>query len=255
MKLLPGLLTLPVLLVFVGCGHDSTGSPTATSAKTAPMDSSTLARRASSPPRTRKQLQAALKIGSRETLLSTYNNPDYGISFQYPKTFALDEAILEQEPLAETQQLIQAEQPGVLLLGTITIPDDAYPNTTFEHASLQVVVNPLATPETCRQLVSSQGPGFRTLTPLTAAGASFARAERISEETDSRLFARNYAGFSNGTCYEFFLRVSVGQATQEEGAAKQADGLKVLRRLEKIISSLQISPRSSVASSEQQGGH
>jgi hypothetical protein len=54
---------------------------------------------------------------------------------------------------------------------------------------------------------------------------------------------RDYAGYSSGTCYEVFLQIVTGSNPELDPGIKDADEVKIMRRLDKIVSSLQIHPQ------------
>jgi hypothetical protein len=162
--------------------------------------------------------------------------------FRYPRNYALEEAAFDEEkpddiPGVRSQEELAREQPGTRLVATVVVPDDAYPNTTFAGGSLQFAVNPSLEPEACREF--SKGPRGKA----TIQGVAFAWAENsMGDDANTEFFERDYAGFSNGTCYEFFLRVGVGRAADEDGV-KAADEQRILGHLEKIVSSVQTQPK------------
>lgn len=78
----------------------------------------------------------ASKHISRDSALAEYHNPDYGISFRYPRNFALMEqsqADSSDSSVAEAQQNLAASQPGSVRVLTVSMPVDSYPNTTFRE--------------------------------------------------------------------------------------------------------------------------
>jgi hypothetical protein len=52
-----------------------------------------------------------------------------------------------------------------------------------------------------------------------------------------------YAGYSQATCYEFLLTVAAEEAPDQDGFKKPADTAKIMRQLERIVSSAHFSPR------------
>lgn len=179
---------------------------------------------------------------ARDASLSVYSDPEYGVSFQYPRHYPLEEgAQQESQPGIRSQQDLDAEQPGAMLLATVVIPGDSYPNTTFVDGSVQLVAEPVLTSETCKDLLLARTSDWNGASGT--AGVSnvvFAWRENITADGGLKNFERDYAGFSNEMCYEFLTRVTVGDAAEEEGTPKQANGEKILRQLEKIVSSLQV---------------
>jgi len=221
-----------------------------TRARSAPARSSIVKSQTPPPP--------VSKHPPRDSAFALYHNPAYGVSFRYPRNYALDS--LDEDADAEsstlkTQQQLDAEQPGALLLATIEIPADAYPNTTFVEGHLQFAVNPQSTAESCRALVAppdSDWPGATDQTIIQ--GIPFHWRDRGVITPDAIVARRDYAGFSAGACYEFFLEVAATPpATQAPAFAATsslnaptdlapADLPKILRPLEKTVQSLQFHP-------------
>jgi hypothetical protein len=189
------------------------------------------------------------KHAPRDSAFSVYNNPAYGVSFRYPRTYSLAEEDLADGSSLKTQQQLQSEQPGALLIATIEIPSDAYPNTTFSEGHLQFAVNPQATAESCRSFVAppdSDGSGATDQTVVQ--GIPFYWRDRGLITSESITFSRDYAGYSNSTCYEFFLQVVSTPASSSAVPINQADLGKILRPFEKTISSLQLHPEPALQS-------
>ena len=183
----------------------------------------------------------AAKHAPRDSASAVYNNPDYGVSFRYPRNYSLEEEVIAEGSTPKTQQQLQAEQPSAILIATIEIPGDAYPNTTFVLGHLQFAVNPQATAETCRSFVTppdSDWPGATDQTIIQGIPFHWRDGGLITSETVT--VSRDYVGFSNGTCYEFFLQVASTSAANFPVPIAQEDLSKILRSLEKTVSSLQI---------------
>ena len=192
------------------------------------------------------------KDTSHGTLLSTYNNPEEGISLRYPRNYSLEEGEVEEHSFfLKRQEDLDSEQPGAALVATILIPEDGYPNTTFEHGSLQVVVNEGATEKSCRDTSLT---GLSTVTvarqPMIVQGIAFWWSEEQSETAGTRIWERAYSGYSQGTCYEFLLTVAAEDARDPDGFKKPADMSKIMRQLEKIVASTQIFTKSSPPATE-----
>jgi hypothetical protein len=190
-------------------------------------------------------VHAVSKQPPHEGALSAYNNPDYGLSLRYPRNYLLDDdPDPNDSPALLTQRDWESRQPGAILVATLRIPDDAYPNTTFAAGHLQFVVNPAVTATECRAFVappdSDDWPGATDETTL--AGVPFYWRDRGAVSNDSVSAARDYAGFSSGACYEFTLEVSSSSAPGSDPLIAPADLPKILRPLEKVVSSLQLHP-------------
>jgi len=178
-----------------------------------------------------------------ETMLSTYNNPDAGVFFRYPKSYLLEEGdVLEHSYFLKTQEELDTNQPGAELVVTVLIPEDAYPNTTFEHGSLQLSMREADSPAACR---SNRAP-FEQATRSGFSSANGLQYEILEEDgsvAGTILRQRRYSAFSGGQCYEFFAVVAAEQATDADGFVKPADTGKILRQLTKILMSVRLSEK------------
>src|SRR5580704_13250477 len=213
-----------------------------------------------------RQPERPAKPVARESAFSTYSSPEYGVAFRYPRNFALVEqkAPVEREASMEvndsvesadsqenapedssgarSQAELESEEPGTVLVATVVVPDDAYPNTTFAGGSLQLAVNRYLTAGNCRhELISRLGDSNGHTGAATVQGVEFAWADNDEGDGSTEFFERDYAGFANGTCYEFFLRVGVAADTDGERPPNEK---KILGHLGKIVSSLQFQSKS-----------
>jgi len=177
----------------------------------------------------------------RQAFLTTYNNPEQGISFRYPRNYALEEGdVQEHSYFLKRQEDLDNERPGAVLLATVLIPEDGYPNTTFEHGSLQLVVSDGGSKGSCR-LAHSGGAGLNGAKLSTLQGVVFAWRGERSITGGTELLEREYTAYYSGRCYEFFVTVAAEGTPDPEGFRKPADTGKILRQLERIISSMRIS--------------
>lgn len=193
----------------------------------------------------------------RESAFAVYRNPAYGISFEYPRDYSLQEGDLaEDSDIIENERLLQDQEPGSVLVATIQVPGDAYPRTTFAHGALQFVINPSWTAESCKAYVNSTGYEMNSEKGIdadsdasarwhkkgltTVEGISFGWRERATSSPDGESLERDYAGFANGTCYEFLLLVTADASSGDAEDIKPADTGKIMRQLAKIVATLRI---------------
>jgi hypothetical protein len=182
----------------------------------------------------------ATKHTPQETVLSRYSNPQEGISFRYPRYYALEEGDLEERSFfLKRQEDLDIERPGARLVATLLIPEDGYPNTTFEHGSLQLVVNDSATSQGCAEISRGGEQATTKLKSLVLQGVLFRGAERQYLAAGTQVLERGYVGYSSGTCYEFSLVVAAEVATNPDAVTKPADETRIMRQLEKIVNSTQ----------------
>jgi len=231
------------------CGGEAARSAQVTRAQTSsagagPDKNTSQASRAIRPPRpSRKEF-------AREASLSPYYNPEEGISFHYPRNYSLEEGdVQESSFFLKRQEDLESEQPGATLVATVLIPEDGYPNTTFEHGSLQLVVNETGREKDCREsnLLGAYGKSPRT---MAVQGIEFRWSGRESETAGTKILERVYAGYSEGTCYEFLLTVAAEEAPDPDGFKKPADINKIMKHLEKIVASAQFFTKSATPPTE-----
>jgi hypothetical protein len=188
----------------------------------------------------------ALKHSSRDSALAEYHDSDYGVSFRYPRNFALMEqsrADSSDSSVAEAQQNLAASQLGSVLVATVSMPADSYPNTNFRGGTLQLLANPEATPEICRTFAASDPDGHGTTGTISVRGINFDWHDRGSAGGGTGYDNREYAGFSAGVCYVFRIELVVSGSIDPDYGIKAADLPKIMGVLEKIVSSFQVNPR------------
>lgn len=186
----------------------------------------------------------------RQAFLATYNNPEEGISFRYPRNYSLEEGEVEEHSFfLERQEDLDGEDPGVKLLATVLIPEDAYPNTTFEHGSLQLMISEAETENSCpaTRAVETAGNNSRA---VTEQGIVLHWNGQETEIAGTKVLQRNYAGYSQGTCYQFRLTVAAEESTDPDGFNKAADVVRIMKQLENVALSSHFSAKSPAAPGE-----
>jgi hypothetical protein len=219
------LLLIVSTVWFSGC-HSS-------HAKSAPSRSSAATAQAPRPPQA--------KHPPRDFALSVYHNPAYGISFRYPQNYLLDEysGSADDPSRIEAWRRLASRQPGALLVATVTIPPDAYPNSTFVSGSLQLAIHPNVSLETCHSFAAAEDDAY-TVGSTTIQGITFAWRQIGFATSGTVSLDRDYAGFFHGSCCEFFLNVVTSYNPDSGPAIKDADTARIMRHLDKVVSSLQI---------------
>ena len=179
------------------------------------------------------------KPAPRDPVFAKYTDTENGVSFRYPRNFALldsadedadsDRVISWQQAKesgagVRTSEELGADDPGATLIATIVVPEDAYPNTSFAGGSLQFAINRYQTAGTCRaNLLARLGDAKGASGTVTAQGVTFAWIDIDTGDGSTEFSERDYAGFANDACYEFFVRVGVGSAMGVGAAAERVD--------------------------------
>lgn len=186
-------------------------------------------------------LHQASRVPTREAALSTFNGPEYAVSFRYPRRYALEEGnILEHSFFLKRQEELDVEQPGAYLVATVLIPEDAYPNTNFLHGSLQVIAKAPSSSKACGS-ASSIEPAHRVAS-ISVHDFSLQGRETELMTAGVELRERRYSGLSNGTCYEISLAVATSALADGQNL-RQANVAKIMHHLENIVSTFQFHPK------------
>ncbi|HLZ93185.1 MAG TPA: hypothetical protein VKQ28_15865 [Candidatus Acidoferrum sp.] len=184
-----------------------------------------------------------------EGFLTTYHNPEAGILFRYPRNYSLEEGeVQEHSFFLKRQEDLDSEEPGARLVATVLIPEDGYPNTTFEHGSLQLVMEDEGSEKGCRD--SAMAAADHRQRGPTIEGIEFWRVEEETEVGGSKVLERNYVGYSRGACYQFLLTVAAENRSEPNEFKRTADTDKILKQLEKIVFSTQINERREIPMEE-----
>lgn len=171
---------------------------------------------------------------------SKYVNRKYGFSFRYPNQYALEQRTDDnRSTLAQPWQELKALQPGAVLAAVVTVPRDVYPETTFVGGNLKFVVNPVVTADTCQSFVVPADEAY-TSGRVSIRGVQFYWRQRGSAAGGTGYLQREYAGFSNGVCVEYFAEVVAGSNPDADPRIKEASPTTIMLTFEKIALSLQI---------------
>jgi hypothetical protein len=140
--------------------------------------------------------------------------------------------------------------PGGVRVVTIEAPARVHLGTDLVNAFLTVSVFPDSSEELCThfspELDQNQPSLKRTISGITFTGIPNSEAANMHE-----YFGKYYHGYSEGACYE----VGYGIVTASAGTAsglKQVDGDALLRRLDKIVDTISITPQATENGSERE---
>jgi hypothetical protein len=195
-----------------------------------------------------------------------YADKTTGVSFQYPRGYALKTGDAAAEMLSTDPIPMDFTQPGGITLATVGLPESMYPKSDLGAAYFDVSLNKTLTADQCGEFsVPPTNPATtgdatvqataQVATPpisklligdmelqsseIKSAGTKVAGdTEKVSREQASKY----YHVFQNGACYEFALKVAtVGSgSTQTADDTKHVDRNEVFLRLEKVLASVKI---------------
>ena len=165
---------------------------------------------------------------------STYQNADYGISFEYPSNW-----IVKPGDTANGDYgfYTQYDSNTISSLITVEIPPSLYPGTNFEGGYFNLSIGKQLKQNQCSALLPPFGPNNIPDKVIVIDGVTFTRyaAGGVAAGTDE--YAENYTGYTNGTCYEFNLGDTTGNDISPTGT-KMSGSANDIPVLEGVLSSI-----------------
>jgi hypothetical protein len=214
------------------------------------------------------------KVVRKAPATLTYADKTSGVSFQYPRKYALKTGDAASELVASGPVPMDFTQPGGTALAAVALPDSVYPNSDAASAFFNVSVNKSLTADQCGEFSVPQAnpaapadPAIQATAQVSTAPVSGSPMSKLMigdlelQSTENTASGENGGGtreatskyfhvFQNGACYEFALQVATNNAKVETDpektttteATKHVDREEVFKRLEKILATVKINP-------------
>lgn len=220
------------------------------------------------------------KVVRKAPATLTYADKTSGVSFQYPRKYALKTGDAANELVASGPVPMDFTQPGGMALAAVALPDSVYPNSDLASAFFNVSVNKNVTAEQCGEFSVPQpnpaAPADPAIQATAQVSAPSVSGQPMSKLPMSRLMigdlelqstentasgesgsgtreatSKYYHVFQNGACYEFALQDATNNPKAEtsgettpatETSTKHIDREEVFKRLEKILATVKINP-------------
>jgi hypothetical protein len=220
-------------------------------------------------PQTEQRMRKKIVHKAPATL--AYADKTTGISFQYPRGYALKTGDSATELLATDLIPMDFTQPGGTTLAAVTLPESAYPKSDLAAAYFDVSMNKALAADQCGEFSVPQNtfaasgnvpvqataqvaapPISKLLIGDMELQSSEAEAGGETEKGTRDESSKYYHVFQNGVCYEFALKVSTVGADSKQASddTKHVDREEVFRRLEKILATVKIDPVSQEMNTE-----
>jgi hypothetical protein len=215
------------------------------------------------------------KVVHKAPATLTYSDKTTGVSFQYPRKYALKTGDAATELVSSGSTPMDFVQPGGVTLAAVSLPESAYPHSDLASAFFNVSVNKTLTADQCGQFSVPQATPTAPATaadqateqPATPAPSETTVAAPVAKPAASKLIigdlelqsAETNAGgdnnigpreaskyfhvFQNGACYEFAMKVATTApetVPATESSIKRVDRDEVFKRLEKILATVKI---------------
>jgi len=237
-----GLVMIGLLLGLGSCSkHGETPTITASNESTSPAPM--VRERHTSEP-TAAAATTPKKISKPRRTKATYVNQFYGVSFIYPKKYALkigDQALLTWHGV----QPVPTGFPksGGVTVAAVVLPAELYSNTDLHSAFLSLNVNRNLTASECEQFVASERKTSETTKPsqVKLGSIQFSEMEGLDGGDERQADTKYYHVFRNEVCYEFALSVGTAREGEDE-VTPQVDRTQVFQSLQKILATVQIKP-------------
>ncbi|MGB0013650.1 MAG: hypothetical protein WBQ03_18725 [Candidatus Sulfotelmatobacter sp.] len=254
----------------VGCSSDkpksiSSISPSPITQPTPPVTASSVP--AATPVEHAAVKHVHKKIVRKVPPTVTYVDSVSGVTFQYPRKYALKTGDAAEELLSSDPIAMDFVQPGGVALAAVALPDSTYPNSDLASAVFNVSVNKTLTANQCGEFSVPQPNPAAPADPRVQATAQLATAplsklmigdmeldsaetnvtSETSETTNNpgQESSKYYHVFQNGACYEFALKVATTKldtATTTKPSPSRIDRDEVFHRLEAILATVKINP-------------
>ncbi len=187
-----------------------------------------------------------------------YSDPNYGVSFLYPRKFALTSGDKAQPQLAGVGDVpMNFAQPGGVAVATVAVPNGSYPGTDFASAFFNVNVNRSVSEQECEHFAfvdTRNADGEPVDAEKVKIGSTdMETTSSFSASAIEQAETQYYHSYENGACYEYVLGLGTeGFAT--EGGIEHVNRDEVFARLEKILATVKIASVEQEQAAEPAGG-
>ena len=220
----------------VGVSSPASSSATAAAATT-PVTTPTAAASPASTKKTPKTKKRPANV--------TYSDANSGVSFRYPRKFALASGGKEPQLSGMSDAPMNFVQPGGVAVVTVELPSGSYPGTDFASAFFNVNVNRGISEQECAHFAFADTRNADGK-PLDADKVKIGSTDMEMTSTFSgsamkQAETQYYHGYEKGACYEYVLGLGTeGFAT--EGGVEHVNRDEVFAKLEKILATVKINP-------------
>jgi hypothetical protein len=178
----------------------------------------------------------------------TYSDANSGVSFLYPRKFALasgDKAQPQPAAVSMSDAPMNFVQPGGVAVANVALPGGSYPGTDFASAFFNVNVNRSVSEQECAHFAfvdTRNADGEPVDAEKVKVGSTdMEMTSDFSANAIKQAETQYYHSYENGACYEYVLGLGTeGFAT--EGGIEHVNRDEVFAKLEKILASVKIKP-------------
>jgi hypothetical protein len=181
----------------------------------------------------------------------TYRDPNSGVTFQYPRKFALATGDKAQPQVTDEGVPMNFVNGGGATIATVAMPKKLYPGTDFESGFFSVNVNHSLSAEECSKFAfveTNRGSDEPLIPEKVKVGVTdMAMTDEFGGDALKQAEARYYHSFDGGACYEYVLGFGTAGYGAKEGI-EPVNRDEVFGRLEKILATVKVKPVAEEAS-------
>ncbi len=179
------------------------------------------------------ELLATLKFDNVSTL-KNYQNTTYGISFQYPASYAKYDGAYTPSSYIPIPANYFERQANTIV--TIAIPKSAFPGTTFVAGYFRVAVSGvIGTEELCRNVNLPTGESVTLNNTQAVNGMNYYTTTTSGGQSNNDFSARIYRTFQRGMCFEVSMYENISG-----GIDAPSIGNRAFAKMQTIFDSLTI---------------
>ena len=174
----------------------------------------------------------------------TYSDANSGVSFLYPRKFALTSGGKAQPQLAGLGDVpMNFVEPGGVAIATVALPASSYPGTDFASAFFNVNVNRSVSEQECAHFafVDTRNADGKPVDAekVKIGSTDMEMTSTFSASAIKKSETQYYHSYENGSCYEYALGLGTeGFAT--EGGIEHVNRDEVFAKLKKILATVKI---------------
>ena len=174
----------------------------------------------------------------------TYADKTYGVSFDYPRKYAIETGNAANELVGTNPLPMNFVQAGGTALAAVELPGDVLPLDGFLLRILQCERQQVAHCRSMRSILRTAIQAHRAIaasSKLMIGDMELYGTEAVAGDGPRQSDSKYFHIFQNGACYEFALNVTTN-ASEIEAGMKHVDRDKVFDRLAKILATVKINP-------------
>jgi hypothetical protein len=229
--------TLAIAMTSVACSRNSkppVSSSQVNSPVARPATLQTVAQTVSEPVAVSASKETSAAVKPPSSQLIQYRSRDYGVSFMYPWQYSF----INAKSIADESSLQPKSDghDGQFTLARVDVPRGFFPDTDLESGYFTLSLNQNLSEQDCQSTLGAKDGQLQT---ATVNGTDFRWVETETGGHGSGAVVRNYVAFASGTCYEIEMGV---KTRNEQGLAREVNADQVLRRLDRILKTVKITP-------------